>query len=61
MCHKHMESKVEISKILGICKRECSTMEMLCGTLSHIHVRIRVLGMCYISFTSSSFYIALDA
>ena len=27
--------------ILGICKREFSTMAMLCGTLSHIHVRIR--------------------
>jgi hypothetical protein len=30
-----------IGKILGICKRECSTMAMLCGTLSYIHVRIR--------------------
>ena len=27
--------------ILGICKRKINTMAMLCGTLSHIHVRIR--------------------
>jgi hypothetical protein len=27
--------------ILGICKREFSTMAMLCGTLYHIHIRIR--------------------